>query len=300
MQESPTPFYAIADERLSRAGAWSRVDSQLFLAIIVAACLYAALFAVLFYENGLGFSVTSEREEIPVEIVVEPPPIPTPPPPPAPELPQVAQPDEEKPAFDSPRAGNNDKRDDEKAADAAKPSGAPPPPSESPPVPAPTPEAVAPPAPPLPTAAEAEAPAFADTEPRPPPEKPDPKPPAQAPAKPMLNFASVPDLDFGGAALYAPVSGGAAKATYLSILHGLIVPRMRVPASARTYGRRLHGAVDFAVDARGRLTERWVAESSGSDALDEAAMAAIAAAAPLFPPPPRGSSRSVRFAYTTE
>jgi periplasmic protein TonB len=108
----------------------------------------------------------------------------------------------------------------------------------------------------------------------------------------------VPDVDFGGAAVKSPVTGGDAKASYMSMLYGLVTPRMRVPALAHAYGRRLTGVVAFAVDGRGRLIQRYVVESSGSMELDEAAMQAVSDASRAFPPPPHKSPIEVRFAYT--
>ena len=96
----------------------------------------------------------------------------------------------------------------------------------------------------------------------------------------------MPDVDFGGVAITSPVTGGDAKSTYLSTLYGLIVPRLRVPAVAHAYGRRLTGAIGLSVDGRGRLISRFIVEGSGSLELDEAAMQAVAAASRLFPPPP--------------
>jgi protein TonB len=289
------PFHASPDERLTRSrNAAPRAWTNLAVALLAATLLYAALFALLVYENGLEVVHAPEQEEIPIEIVVEPTPepTPTPTPTPSPEPPKMAPPDDEKPAYDAPRAGNNDKRDDDNSADPNKPSAAPPPPAEVVPPPQPLPP-VAVQAPPLPTAPDAEAPQMAKAEPAPPPDNPAPTP---APVTKAPMFASVPDVDFGGAALRAPIAGGNARATYLSILFGMITRRMHVPAAARTYSGKLEGIVVFSVDGQGRLVERWVRQSSGSPELDSAAMEAIAAAAP-FPPPPRGGTASISFLY---
>ncbi|MDE3177537.1 MAG: energy transducer TonB, partial [Pseudomonadota bacterium] len=112
------------------------------------------------------------------------------------------------------------------------------------------------------------------------------------------SYEDVPDVDFGGEAMKSPVTGGAAKATYFSMLYGLVVPRMHVPAIAHAYGRRLKGVVAFVVDGRGRLTQRFVVESSGSLELDEAAMRAVAEASHSFPPPPHKAPIGMRFTYT--
>jgi protein TonB len=292
------PFYVVPDERLLAPGArWTRVDRSFVIALSVAIALYAALLLALMYGDPLSHAVPPEPEEIPIEIVTAPPPPPPPPPPPA-AAPKQETPPDEKPAFDSPRAGTDDKRDDATAADPAKPPSAPPPPSEAPPAPA---TAAPPPAPQMPTAAEGEAPeASAKAEPDAPSDKPTPEKPAPPQSKSAYNFDSVPEVDFGGAALKAPVAGGQARATYLTILHGLIVPRFHVPAMARTYGRRLKGELDFSVDGNGRLVNRWISQSSGSQDLDAAAMEAIAVAAAKFPAPPHGVGEGITWFFASQ
>jgi TonB family protein len=96
------------------------------------------------------------------------------------------------------------------------------------------------------------------------------------------------------------VTGGSARSNYMSQLYGLIVPRLRVPAMAHAYGRRLIGKIGFNVDGRGRLTQRFVEEPSGSLELDEAAMQAVAAAARAFPPPPHKQPLGITFTYTVQ
>jgi TonB family protein len=251
---------------------------------------------------------TPQAIEIPVEIVPEPSPTPTPtstPPPP------VQNQEYEKPATDAPRAGKSD-HDDETVAEKEKPAAAPPPPAPSPsPSPTTPPAAAAPaPAPELPKTAEAEAPPPVEATPPPTPApspveaKPAPSPaPATRPevlAALPKTFASVPDVDFGGAAMRSPVTGGHSRATYLSMLYGLITPRMRTPRIARTFGRRLTGVVAFEIDGRGRLVQRFVVQPSGSMELDEAAMRAVGEASRQFPPPPRGAPVGVRYTYTVE
>ena len=61
------------------------------------------------------------------------------------------------------------------------------------------------------------------------------------------------------------------------------------------------GKIGFVVDGRGRLTQRFVQEGSGSLELDEAAMRAVAAAATHpFPPPPHGRPLGIVFTYTVQ
>ncbi len=300
MTAPDTPFVATLAMRLAWPRRRARIDKYQIVAILVAVLLYGALFAILGW--GAMFAPPPPPpplEEIPVEIIQETPPPPPPAPTPESSPPplRAAEPEYEKPATEAPRQGNNDKRDDESAADAKKPSGAPPPPSEATPIPTPSPAEAPAPVPEAPKAEDAELPEPVKAEPQKPPEKPAPAP-KPAPSTPM--FASIPEVDFGGAAMMAPVSGGNAKATYLTILYGLIVPRLHVPAIAHAYGRKLKGAIAFAVDGRGRLTTRWISQSSGSSELDAAAMEAVGAASAQFRPPPRGSPMGITFTYGVE
>jgi TonB family protein len=300
---SQGPFVADSAWRLE-APPPRRAPVRLAAAILVALAIELVVFAVIWLERG--YQPAPEVKEIPVEIIVEKP---TPTPTPAQPKPE-AQPQEYlKPATDAPREGKSD-HDDEHVADKEKPAKAPPPP-----VPTPSPEASQPaaappsPAPELPQAAEAEAPPpqKAESVPTPPPtpdqaqpvEKPAPPKPAVVAALPKV-FDSVPDVDFGGAAIRSPVTGGAAKSNYLSQLYGLVVPRLQVPAIAHAFGRRLTGAIGIEVDGRGRLLQRFVVEPSGSMELDEAAMRAVAAASRLFPAPPHGRPVSMKFTYSVD
>ena len=304
MPESPTALVADAALRFDAPPALRRDRVRFAGAMLAAVALELGVFALIWSERPVA--VAPEVVEIPVEIVPEP----SPPPPPSPEpkpSPVLKSQEYEKPATDAPRAGKSD-HDDEQVAEKEKPAAAPPPPA--PPSPTETPQAAAPPpapAPELPQSAEAEAPPPLKAEPAP---SPAPSPPAPvqtpAPAKPETLaalpkvFESVPDVDFGGAAIKSPVTGGAAKSTYLSMLYGLIVPRLHVPAVAHAYGRRLTGAIGLQVDGRGRLMQRFVVEGSGSVELDQAAMEAVAAAARLFPPPPRGAPMGMKFTYSVD
>ena len=284
-------FVADAALRLDAPEARPRRRGRLALAVLAALAVEAAVFGLIWLERDIP--PPAQVAEIPVEIVVEPPP-PPPPPPPAPEAETKPQ-EVEKPATDAPREGKSD-HDDEHVAEKEKPAAAPPPPPE----PSPSPEATKPaaeaPAPELPKAAEAEAPTPSKTETPEPPAKPKPSV-ADILAK---AFDDVPAVEFGGAAMQSPVTGGSAKSTYLTMLYGLIVPRLHVPAVAHAYGRRLQGAITFGVDGRGRLTHRFIAEGSGSMELDEAAMEAVAAASKAFPPPPKGAPIGMKFTYSVD
>jgi len=262
MSSRPTAFVADVALRLMPPQA-RRARGRLALAAALALLIELSVFAVIWFERNAA--PAQQAEEIPVEVVVEPPPpSPTPTPTPSPELKST---ENEKPATDAPRAGKSD-HDDEHVAEKEKPAAAPPP---SP---------------------------VATASPKDEPAKAPPKPSVLA-VLPKV-FDSVPDVDFGGAAIRSPVTGGAAHSTYLSQLYGLIVPRLRVPAVAHAYGRRLTGVISFTVDGRGRLVARYVAEQSGSMELDEAAMQAVAAASREFPPPPHRAPVGVSFTYSVE
>ncbi len=306
MSQDPTAFVADAALRLDAPQARPRDRARRAAAALVAVALELGVFVLIWTERPL--TVVPQEAEIPVEIVTEPKPTPSPSPSPSQPPQQPKNQEYEKPATDAPRAGKSD-HDDEHVAEKEKPAAAPPPPA--PPSPSPdAPKAAAPaPAPELPQSAEAEAPPAAKAEPTaspaPSPVKAEPTE-TPAPAKPSVlaalpkTFDSVPDIDFGGAAIRSPVTGGAAKSTYLSMLYGLIVPRLHVPAVAHAYGRRLTGAIALTVDGRGRLMQRYIVESSGSMELDEAAMQAVAAASRLFPPPPRGAPMGMKFTFSVE
>jgi protein TonB len=289
MVEAPTGFVADAALRIDAPQTRSRALGRHTAAILLALSLELGAFALIWFERS--YAPAPPLQEIPVEIVTEPPP--PPPPPPAPEL--QSQQEYEKPATDAPREGKSD-HDDEHVAEKEKPAKAEPPP----PQPTPSPEASTPAeaaAPELPQAAEAEAPPPVKAEPTATP-APAPKPSVLA-ALPKT-FENVPDVDFGGVAIKSPVTGGNAKSTYLSILYGLIVPKLHVPSLAHLYGRRLTGAIGLQVDGRGRLTARFVVEGSGSPELDEAAMKAVAEASREFPPPPRHAPMGMKFTYSVE
>jgi len=278
------------DLRLDSPRSKDRRAARLLLATLAALAIDLGVLAIVWKEAAFSPAIPTPAQEIPIEIVTEPPP--PPPPPPESPAPQLKSEELEKPATDAPRAGKSD-HDDDAVAEKEKPAAAPPPPAPAEPSPEPSPAEA--PAPEAPKAAEAELPAPVKTEA---PQKPAPaKSPtvAEVLAKAM---EPPPDVEFGGQAIDSPVTGGNAKSTYLTKLYGLIVPRLRVPAVAHAYGRRLTGAVSFSVDGRGRLRQRFVSSGSGSMELDEAAMQAVGEASRAFPPPPRGAPIGMTFTYT--
>ena len=310
MSSNAETFVAHAEERIYvPLVARPRERGRRVIAAAGAVVLYVTL-GCLFAIEAQRAPVAPPAEEIPVEIIVEPPPPPKEeaPPPPQANL-------DETPATDAPRAGTADKDtgDQEKEAKTPPPEAPTPQPTETTPAPAlpqaiePTPQATpeptpqpteeAPPLrvangetpPPAPAPAPPPAPQVASLEP--------PAPPKVETTAPRPFFDSVPDIEFGGAAMRSPVTGGAAKASYLSMLYGKIMPHFHKPADARSIVGHGRGAVVFSVDARGQLIDRWIVEESGYHALDRAAFDAVGAGAP-FPPPPNGGEVRVRFEYS--
>lgn len=294
MSETPTLHVDKDAARFAYAPAPAS-RGRLALAALVALLIEASVVGLIAWERVV--TPAPEVVEIPVELIPEPPPEPptpqSPTPPPSPE-PSAPPQEIEKPATDAPREGKSD-HDDEHVAEKETPTAAPPPPPAPTPSPEPSPPAQAA-APDLPEMPEPDAPEPVKTV----------TPTEAAPTKPSVlavlpkTFENVPDVDFGGAAIRSPVTGGNAKSTYLSQLYGLIVPRLHVPALAKAYGRTLVGAIAFEVDRHGRLVQRFVALPSGSTELDEAAMQAVAAAAKSFPPPPKGSPIGMKFTYSVK
>jgi protein TonB len=289
-----------------------------FLAICLVA--HAALLAFLLRQDSVSALLAPPVQEIPVEVVVEPPPEPAPPPTPQqPEPPQPKAPEAyEKPATDAPRAANKEKIERESAAEQTKSSRvapqkpdqavAPTPPKEKSPAqesaPQPAPESAA--APPVETQPDAETIARAETKPQPIQEQDQTKAETKAPAtqgeksvaEQIASLTPLPDYELGAAAAPSPVSGGKAKPGYLSTLYGLIMPHMRVPATARAARVGGKGVVTFYIDEGGHLVHQAVYRSSGVPELDMAALAAVRSAAP-FPPPPPGLPHALQFTYTT-
>jgi protein TonB len=318
-------FAALPEERIYLAPAKRPGEARRrAIAVTVVLATYTLAGATLVYDGGFG-QAPKPAEEIPVEIIVEPPPPPPPPPTPSPEAQAPHPPLDLSPAYDAPRAGtadtdNGDKEKDskpppapaaedksaERASGAEAKAEAPKPEASATPEPAPEVQPPAP-APPL-KLSEGEVPPPAPPHPEPqatPSPTPQPQTsqaPSPAPAAPAAGksaplFASVPDIDFGGAAMKAPVAGGNAGAGYYNILYGEIMPHFHPPRGGRAALGRGYGVVIFTLDAKGRLLNRYIAEESGLPELDRAAIDAIGAASPFSPPPPGIANRGIRFRY---
>jgi protein TonB len=295
--------------------------------------IHAAIFFLLVILDAILLPRETRTQETPVEVIVEPPPAPPPPQPkpepqakeekPAekprekPKAQQQQQQPYEEPATDAPRAESPEKinrpaQDKEtKALRKAPPSDqtAQKPSPEKRPSPV---EGAAPKVSPEP-------PALKQAEDKPDAEvtesaeidhdKPDQNEPraesqgetkqgAKSLADQLTNPEPVPYYQFSGAAKAAPVTGGTANTTYLSTLWGLIVPSMRIPERIKENHLRGDGVLVFNVDIKGNLTRMGIQQSSGLADLDAEALAAVRRAAP-FPPPPRGLTYSISFAFTS-
>jgi protein TonB len=289
-------------------------------ALLGAFLIHASVLSFLAFENELAPAIAPAAREIAVEIVVEPPlekpgdaaakPEPAP----------TAQPIDLEPAFDAPRAANEEKIEREAPDEATKAPDAPP--TAKAPGLTPAREQAAGTTregeldaarnsaePDLEKAAEAadrtteadrEAPverqARADVQAEKLPTFVGEPLPTWSAGAPISTSESVPEIELGSAAATTPVSGGKAKTTYLSILYGMIMSHVRLPAAARAHSSRVEGQIVFSVDGTGNLIQRQIVRASGSLDLDSAALAAVAEAAP-FPPPPQGAPLRLRFTY---
>lgn len=302
-----------------------RARPRFALLVLLCLLLHAALLAYLLIARDLQPPL-APPEEIPVEVIVEPPPPPPeqkqeeskpkeeqPPPPPPPPMEQQY----EKPATDAPRAENKEKIERD-APDKETKAPATAPPKEEPEK--------------LELKKEKQAPEDAHDDANKPDASAAPKSleekldaetlenAEQTPkaddkqgrkqAKPEKNkgetrsiaeqvaaLTPLPSYEFGSMAKPTPVSGGNAKATYLSILYGIIMPHMQAPARVRSLPAVGRGIVVFYIDEAGHLTHQAVARSSGAPELDMAAVNAIRSAAP-FPAPPRGHPHALQFTYS--
>jgi periplasmic protein TonB len=294
------------------------------VALLCAGVIHAGILAFLLFENRFA-PAAPQTVEIPVEIIAEPPPQPKPDDSPAAKTdpsPPAKPPDLE-PAFDAPRQTNDEKVKQEAPDEASK---APPAPS---PIQQPTP-GVAPAGPTGPTqegelhqGEKAAEPAL---------DKPDAEitrkfeldhdkteqPQARAEAKAQPETAaktggdpfppwsayqqfpafekSLPELEVGSAAEFAPVAGGNAKATYLTIVYGMVMSHMRSQLAHRVNGAKIEGVIVFNIDGAGALLQKSIIRPSGLRELDVAALAAVAQAA-TFPAPPGGAPIGLRFTY---
>jgi periplasmic protein TonB len=323
----PSERLIVPRERQAR-----RTFAGILTAVLAA---HTLLLTILLFED---FSVASEptrAEEIPVEIVAELPPeqkaLPPPPDLVSPPLvkekppPEKTQLDDVEVAHDAPVSGNNDqthKGEPDKETEAPRVA---PPPKLSAPRPAqekPEQEKAAtasnekaanpsPPAEPQKLADDTpDAEALDKAQPEP-PAKPQKKqapqdsksPPAQGKkvtvAQQLAALSPAPNYSIGAAAKAAPISGGSEKASYESLLMGLITRQLHLPPELRAHHLISVGQIGLFVDELGNLTHQALYRASGEPALDTAWLAAVRHAAP-FPAPPRGLPHGFILQYSNQ
>jgi protein TonB len=300
MLPSDASFRANVAERLVEAGkrAASR-RSAVFFALLVAAAIHTGVLFPLFFEYSAAPQPTTQ--EIPVEILAEPPPKPKPPPPP-----------------DAPRQATKEKID-RQAPDETSKAVNPPEHAEQPKSPEPPKDA---------GQAQPAAPKAAEKQPEPIPDKPDAEiirqaaiesapanqpasEEAKAPSPRTPSFLDEPspwssrqsftapealeDVEAVSAAERTPISGKA-KSTYLSRIYATVMSHMHMPPGILANAYKIEGVIVFGVDGAGNLTRRSVTRSSGSQELDAAALAAVEQSSP-FPAPPGGAPIGMTFTY---
>ncbi len=315
-QTAITPRAAVASERSWRLAPASRAERVGYAGVLIAGLLHGLLVAGVFFANRQPVVPLDAPEEIPVEIVTEPPQ----PPPPPPAQDQAAQPqppasqDIDIPtAYDAPRAGN-DKTAQSYSDD--KPNVGPPPLkpalAEPQPPPAPTPAQETPQTdardqtqattPPVPLSTDIVANANGEAIPlaaKPPPQPPAPPPkPAKPPGVDLATLIPQADYTFAGGVKLDRMANGHAADGYGNELWGMIMPHVRFPPSVQASPDNLRGEIEFVLDGLGRVIQRRVSRPSGSTEFDNAALAALAEAGP-FPPPPRGLPINMTFGYSS-
>jgi protein TonB len=297
--------------------------------LAIAFLLHVALIVFVIWESRRDAAAPTVAEEIPVEIVAEVPPEPKVEPPPP--LPPKREPppkqkvlqEDMKPAFDAPRDANKETVEREAPDKETQAQRTAPPTKQAAEKPAQEKARVEETAPdPSPQHApekvveekiddkpDAEALAKAETkEPAKSKDRQAKKDPVKTPpsegkrgsvADQLAALSPTPNYSVGSAAKPAPVAGGTANTTYLSILYGLIMRQWRDPPGSTLRALAAEGIVVFYVDENGNLTHAALYRASGRPDLDAAAATAVRRAAP-FPAPPRGMPRSIAFHYGTK
>ena len=267
--------------------------------VAVICAIYAGIIGYMLHRDASQPPVeTAKLEEIPVEIVQPPPP----PPPPKPEAqkPPSPPPELEKPASSAPRAPSEEKIETERMDEATR----------APKADAPQDGEKAPP--PEPAAAPDEAndhddktakaddndvlkkDAEALTKAVPtPPQKPEKL--AKAPPKAKLKRektavqrlagkTDAPDFKLARPTRKAPITGGNEDNRYLANVFAKIMSKYRPVSLDPDFGGTC--TVAFHVDDDGTILAMQIAQSSGDEELDEAAVSAVSRASPLPPLPP--------------
>jgi outer membrane biosynthesis protein TonB len=294
-------FSALAEEPIFHVSEHRREDRRRrWLSLALVASAYGLIAAAMLLERSSA--LPRQTLEIPIEVVVAPLQDPPQPKPPEPE-PKAAEkpkaPDkEDRPAYDAPKEGTArqddviDRKLDDKPPPAleapassvqASPGAegreqAPKPQASS----EASPQSPQPLAPPLKAADDGELPEASAAAPSAAP---------ASPAKPSFAagngklFAALPNVEFGGAPMKAPVAGGEGPAEYLNIVVGMVRARLHKPRLSRPAEGVGSGLIVFRLDGDGRIIDSWFVQHSGSAEYDQAEMEALTAAAP-YPRPP--------------
>ncbi|HEY1736393.1 MAG TPA: TonB family protein, partial [Methylovirgula sp.] len=297
-------FFAPIDPLLRNA-------KKRFGAIIVFACLLHVVLLILLLARDHSTKTAMQETQIPVEVIVMPPPQQPKPPPPQQQKPQPKEKEKvlkNEVARDTPPPANQEKQQTKPTdkASASPLQNKPVPNTELKPVPNPQQEAARnaamqpaertvapdetkdkPDAEPLNKAApvkdqkteEKQKPAK-DKSPLPDSEK-------QALAREFASLTEAPKFAVASEAKPSPISGGQCHAnTYLCTLFGLIMRQQHYPEVARAAHIEGTVVVAFWVDERGDLVHQALYRTSGHQILDDEAIASIRRAAPFPPPPP--------------
>jgi len=118
-------------------------------------------------------------------------------------------------------------------------------------------------------------------------------------AQQLAALAQAPSYSVGAYAKAAPISGGTEKASYESLLMGLISRQLHLPPGVRAQHLIHVGQIGLFVDELGNLTHQALYRASGDPALDGAWLAAVRHAAP-FPAPPRGLPHGFILQYSNQ
>ncbi len=286
---------ALPEERLLEGPPPKRPAAVRRYALIVLLCFLAHALAIvlLVRYGGLGGGPAPAAEEIPVEIVMEPPP-PKQPDPPAPkqEQPKDQMIFDEKEATDAPKASDQkaerDVRVEAPKSLDAKPAAQHAEPAQS------SERSVAA------SAAEDSAQQQKDDRPDGEPLKAADKPRPEPETAKAEEVAPKPEKQqsedqLAAALRYAPDGWGNAEARYFTAVFGRVAPHLNCEKVAA--GRRHHqGEVVFGIDYGGALGGVKMIKSSGLPDLDASAISALRAAAP-FPLPPTGGNIGISFKF---
>lgn len=118
-------------------------------------------------------------------------------------------------------------------------------------------------------------------------------------AQQLAALAPAPSYSLGSSAKSAPIGGGTEKASYESLLMGLINRQLHLPQEVRARRLISVGQIGLFVDELGNLTHQALYRASGDPVLDTAYLQAVRRAAP-FPAPPRGLPHGFILQYSNQ